>query len=109
MQASRHEAFGLSLAEGMLCGAVPVVTDAGALPEVVGDTGVVIGSPDPGDIAAGIRRALALGPEAGRSAQDRVGSRFTIDQRRALLHGVIEPFLSDPSSLPLHCSRCPES
>ena len=42
VQASLHEGFGMSLAEAMLAGAVPVVTAAGALPEVVGDTGVVI-------------------------------------------------------------------
>ena len=39
VQASLHEGFGLSLAEAMLAGAVPVVTSAGALPEVVGETG----------------------------------------------------------------------
>lgn len=65
VQASRHEAFGLSLAEGMLCGAVPVVTDAGALPEVVGDTGVVIASQEPAAIAAGVCRALESARTAG--------------------------------------------
>ena len=65
MQASLHEGFGLSLAEAMLAGAVPVVTSAGALPEVVGDTGVTIAEPTPAAVAGGVRAALELGPEAG--------------------------------------------
>jgi len=38
-QLSYRESFGLSLAEAMACGCVPVVTSNAALPEVVGDTG----------------------------------------------------------------------
>ena len=59
VQASRHEGFGLSLAEAMLAGCVPVVTEAGSLPEVVGDVGVKIPQPDPELIADGVLRALA--------------------------------------------------
>ena len=90
VQASRHEAFGLALAEGMLCGAIPVVTDAGALPEVVGDAGVVIASQAPVAIAAGIRRALALGTDGSRQARERVQARFNLEQRRALLQELVE-------------------
>jgi len=89
VQASRHEAFGLSLAEGMLCGAIPVVTSAGALPEVVDDTGVVIASQEPEAIADGIRRALGLGPAGGRAARDRVRTHFALERRRALLLDLV--------------------
>jgi glycosyltransferase involved in cell wall biosynthesis len=89
VQASRHEAFGLSLAESMLCGAIPVVTNAGALPEVVGLAGVQVASQRPEAIAEGIRRALELGVEGSRQARERVLERFTIDRRRALLHGLV--------------------
>lgn len=89
VQASQHEAFGLSLAEGMLCGCVPVVTRAGALPEVAGDAGVVIDSADPQAIADGIVRALELGAGASLRSRERVLACFTIDQRRALLRGLV--------------------
>ncbi len=83
VQASQHEAFGLSLAEGMLCGAVPVVTNAGSLPWVAGGTGVVIDSQSPEALAAGIRAASALGTIASQRARQRVLAVFTTQHRRA--------------------------
>lgn len=82
VQASLHEGFGLSLAEAMLAGAVPVVTAAGALPEVVGETGVTIAEPTPVAVATGVREALALGPEAGIAARERIRTRFPYEKRR---------------------------
>ena len=82
VQASLQEGFGMSLAEAMLARAVPVVTPAGALPEVVGQTGVVIPDASANAVAAGIREALELGPEAGGAARERVKVTFTYEQRR---------------------------
>lgn len=82
VQASLHEGFGMSLAEAMLAGAVPVVTGAGALPEVVGDAGIVIDEATPEAVAAGITEALALGPEAHVAARERIRTRFTYEMRR---------------------------
>jgi glycosyltransferase involved in cell wall biosynthesis len=89
VQASQHEAFGLALAEGMLCGAVPVVTDAGALPWVAGGTGVVVPAQDPAALAHGIRSALALGAVAGRAARDRVLAEFSVQRRAERLEHVL--------------------
>jgi glycosyltransferase involved in cell wall biosynthesis len=93
VQASRHEGFGLAVAEAMLAGCVPVVVDATAMPEVVGDAGVLIESQRPADVAAGIRRALELGPEAGCRARERVLREFPLDRRRERLHAVVEEAL----------------
>ena len=81
VQASRHEGFGLSLAEAMLAGCVPVVTDAGALPEVVGDVGVMIAEPTPELIADGVRRALEIGRQEGARARARVLEKFPLRPR----------------------------
>jgi glycosyltransferase involved in cell wall biosynthesis len=95
VQASRHEGFGLSLAEAMLAGAVPVVTPAGALPEVVGDVGVTIAEPTPHAIAAGVRRALEMGPAEGARARERVLDRFTYEARRDGICAAVEAALRD--------------
>jgi len=82
VQASLHEGFGMSLAEAMLAGAVPVVTAAGALPEVVGDTGVVISEATAESVAAGVTEALSLGPEAHVAARERIRTKFPYEMRR---------------------------
>jgi len=92
-QPSLHEGFGLSLAEAMLAGCVPVVTAAGALPEVVGDVGVTIAEPTPEAVAGGIRRALEFGPEEGARARARVLERFTFEARRDGICAAVEAAL----------------
>ncbi len=90
VQPSHHEGFGIAVAEAMLAGCVPVVTAAGALPEVVADAGVQVGSDAPADVAAGIRQALDAGPEARRRARERILTTFPVDVRRQGLWAAIE-------------------
>lgn len=93
VQASRHEGFGMAVAEAMLAGCVPVVTDAGALPEVVGETGVVVPTASPSDVAEGVRRALALPDDARARARERVCERFPLEVRRRGLQRAVEELL----------------
>jgi len=114
VQASQHEAFGLSLAEGMLCGCVPVVTRAGSLPEVAGDCGVIVDGQDPGAIARGVREAHAIWPAGGRRARERVVECFSMGRRRRGLEDLIaalapssvcEPALPAPAAVAARGSR----
>jgi glycosyltransferase involved in cell wall biosynthesis len=94
VQASRHEAFGLSLAEAMLYQCVPVVTRAGALPEVVGDTGIYLDSAQPRAIAAGVQQALALEPCWGQRARARIVREFPLERRRDQLNALVDRTLN---------------
>ncbi len=98
VQASRHEGFGLAVAEAMLAGCVPVVVNVTAMPEVVGDAGVLIESQRPQEVAAGVRRALELGPEGARKARQRILDRFPMERRRAGIQRVVEQALLGQSS-----------
>jgi glycosyltransferase involved in cell wall biosynthesis len=93
VQASRHEGFGLAVAEAMLAGCVPVVMNVTAMPEVVGDAGVLIESQRPADVAVGVRRALELGPDAGGRARERILTSFPMERRREGIQRVVEEAL----------------
>lgn len=84
VQASAHEGFGVSLAEGMACGCVPVVANRYAMPETVGEAGIVVPFNDPPALARGIAEALSR-PELGELARQRVLNHFTLAHRRQLL------------------------
>jgi glycosyltransferase involved in cell wall biosynthesis len=94
VQASRHEGFGLAVAEAMLAGCVPVVANVTAMPEVVDGAGVLIESQAPEEVAAGVRRALELGPGAGERARERILTAFPLEGRRDGLLQVIRQTLA---------------
>jgi glycosyltransferase involved in cell wall biosynthesis len=95
VQASRHEGFGLAVAEAMLAGCVPVVVNATAMPEVVGDAGVLIESQQPQEVADGVRRALELGPDANRAARERILTSFPMASRRDGILRVVDEALAE--------------
>jgi len=78
---SLYEGFSLPAVEAMACAAPLVATDAGALPEVVGDeAGLRVAAGDVGELTAALRRVLdspELGARLGRAGRQRVLERYT--------------------------------
>lgn len=68
LQPSMAEGFGLAMAEAMACGTVPLSSGEGALPEVVGDAGVIVEHPTADSVAAALVALLGDGTERGRLA-----------------------------------------
>lgn len=93
VQASHHEGFGMSLAEAMLGGCIPVVTRAGALPEVVGDVGIQVDRPEPELIAEAVRAALAMPGQERARARQRILEHFPLSARREGLYRAVEELL----------------
>ena len=77
---SVYEGFGLPVGEAMAC-AVPVIsTTGGALPEVVGDAGILVPPADFGALARAIKSLLDHPEEAkrlGQAGYQRVQKHFT--------------------------------
>jgi len=93
VQVSAHEGFGCSLAEAMLCEEVPVITKRGAIPEVVGNTGIYVPYGNPRKTALAIKEAL-LSPK-GKEARNRIVKKFPLSKREEALHEIIKNLLDE--------------
>lgn len=93
---SLYEGFGLPAGEAMACGVPVISSDGGALPEVVGDAGVVVPAGDSGALARAIEQLLqspglrASLAEAGRRRIEeqfswQVAARHLVDYYRNIL------------------------
>lgn len=94
VQASLHEGFGLSVAEAMLAGCVPVTTGAGSLSEVTGERGLRLNSAEPVEIARGVQAALAFPDSARAAIRARILEEFPMSRRREQLRQLVEPFMN---------------
>jgi glycosyltransferase involved in cell wall biosynthesis len=88
VQVSAYESFGMSLAEAMLCECVPVVTERGALPEVVGDTGFYVPYEDEKATASGIKAAIKS--DRGILAKRRIEDLFSLKRREKALKEAVK-------------------
>lgn len=98
LQPSMYEGFGSAVAEAMACGTPAAVTPAGALPEVVSSTGVIIPSNSPRSIANAVvdffQQPVEVRSSMGHRAADHVRLSFSYNARLNDLRAVIES-LSD--------------
>jgi glycosyltransferase involved in cell wall biosynthesis len=85
VQPSSYEGFGLTALEAMACGAPVVAAEAGSLPEVVGDAGLLVPARDVGALRGALENILdhpGLAAELSVAGQERA-SQFTWDQSAA--------------------------
>ncbi|RLF50436.1 MAG: glycosyl transferase family 1 [Thermoplasmata archaeon] len=89
-QLSYIESFGLSVAEAMSYGCIPVVTNRGALSEVVGDIGLYVSYGDEKGTADAIKEALKATDDLRKKARERIKKKFSIETREKKLLKIIE-------------------
>jgi len=98
-QLSAHEGFGVSLAEAMACGCVPVVSNRYALPEVVGNCGFVVPYNDLEATVLALQKALAMDSNFRNQVRRRVAAQFDSSFRVSLFEkelGRLVPTLQIP-------------
>ena len=77
-QLSLHESFGCALVEAMLCDCIPVVTNRGALPEIVGKEGYIIPFGNVNRTVEAIKEALNSYNKGSRTQ----GEKFSFTKRK---------------------------
>ncbi|MBZ6495550.1 glycosyltransferase family 4 protein [Natrinema longum] len=80
---SLYEGFGLPAGEALACGVPVVATTGGALPEVVGDAGVLVEPGEPDALAEGIRELLTdeqRRQRLGEQGRERIVEEFDWDR-----------------------------
>ena len=79
-QLSRSESFGVALAEGLHFGCVPVVTNVGGMPEVIGNTGYIV-KRDTEQLKMIIGDVMGSKWKPKVNPKDRINSIFTLEKR----------------------------
>ncbi|WP_308367000.1 MULTISPECIES: glycosyltransferase family 4 protein [unclassified Microbulbifer] len=77
---SLYEGFGLPAGEAMACGTPVISSDGGALPEVVGDAGIVVPAGDSDALAKALDRLLAdasVRETLGQKGRERIEQHFS--------------------------------
>ena len=91
---SRSEGLPNVLCEAMLCGCVPVVTDVGAMREVVAGVGIVVRSAAPETIASAIQAALGDAGVRREAARARIVESYSRERRRRELFGLLDALMA---------------
>lgn len=84
LQLSSSEGFPNALGEAMACGCVPIGSAVGAIPEIIGDTGLLLKRKELGTLQTLIQELMA-GKTQLTSPRARIERYFTYEQRRHLL------------------------
>jgi glycosyltransferase involved in cell wall biosynthesis len=97
------EQYGRVLPEAMACGAIPVGSDCGAIPELIGDCGYLAPQGSPAELAATLRRALTLNDTDRASAQlraQRQAQSLSVQAQENIYHSILAEYASARTQRP---------
>ncbi len=93
VQPSFHEGFGLSVIEAMQAGCIPVVSNRGALPEVIKGFGIILDDLSPENIARGILRAEAQFGHRRIEIAEMVNQNYSLEHRGLALKHLLAAWI----------------
>lgn len=94
LQLSISEGFPNALCEAMLCNCIPIGSSVGAIPFIIGDTGIVLEKYDKKDLIEKIQvlqqKTAVERKSLARAARQQVADNFHIDERKRQFIELIE-------------------
>jgi glycosyltransferase involved in cell wall biosynthesis len=93
IQLSLREGLPNSVCEAMLCGTIPVGTNAGGIPIAIGDCGFISQTRNPNEIAKLISSALDEKKEFRNCVRQRIIDNFSLEFRRTKLLSTIKNYI----------------
>lgn len=89
LQLSINEGFGCALAEAMLCGCIPIVSNSGALPNVAGKTAFLVEKRSVANLKTVLKEAINVSEEEKKvlfaESRAHIVNNFNISKREQLL------------------------
>jgi len=87
LQLSVFEGFGCALAEAMLCECIPIGSSVNIIPEIIGNTGLIVQHKEISELVSIIKQALSINnkDELGKKARKRIINNYNIKKREQRL------------------------
>jgi glycosyltransferase involved in cell wall biosynthesis len=98
LQPTTAEGFGVAILEAMSCGAPIVTSPVGAVPEVAGDTVLMVDGTNPNAIATAVKHLVhnkAIAEDYGVRARSRAVELFSYERRKADIARIIQVVLKN--------------
>ena len=97
VQLSDTETFGLAIAEAMSCATPVLVSNRGAIPEVVGSFGIYVDHNSPTSVAAEIIKFIEMEEEEkvkiGKKLCQRINDKFSYEIRKSNILKIINQII----------------
>jgi glycosyltransferase involved in cell wall biosynthesis len=88
LQVSITEGMPNSLGEAMLCECIPIGSNVNGIPDVIGNTGVIIYKRDLDELEMALNKAMSI--NTGHEARIRTLENFSIEKRSERLYEILE-------------------
>lgn len=88
LQVSITEGMPNSLGEAMLCECIPVGSNVNGIPDVIGNTGVLVYKRDLNELEEALHKAMSM--DSGPQAREHTLENFSIEKRDERLYEVLE-------------------
>ncbi|MGC9336692.1 MAG: glycosyltransferase family 4 protein [Candidatus Cloacimonadia bacterium] len=89
-QFSLFESFGLAVLEAISFGAIPIISNKGALPEIFGDRGFILKERSIDKAVKLIEKAMNSPESLGKKARERIMKNFSLEKRENKILSIIK-------------------